>query len=214
MLNFCNILRFWLMLACTAILTAGCVSELSSTDASSCDILRYETLLRVTLKDESVITATFLQLEMMPCLEYIEHYRKEMEAEYAQCGKLPVPGERIYVSTAVAPYEFQTGTMIGFCHRYFWVRLKGESELSQFQVYSIARIVRSNGQSIFRDDLRKLMASNQLPLMTKLSLWTGQDTLHIALDDIKHLESLEHGNFQPIEIFALNSGMTGVDRSY
>jgi len=194
-------LRILTGIAFLSLISTGCISDLANTTAGSCKDLAGGSYVRVTEKDEAISMGTFLCMEKMPFPDYLEHTKSFM-AEHPSCAKLPVPGERIYFTTILVPNEYRIGTLIGFCNQYLWVRLQGEHEFSHYYLTGVTRIVRSDGTSIYREELRKLMAENELPCMIQLAVKSSFDTLLIALDNVRHIEVLRDGSYEALDIYA------------
>lgn len=186
------------------ILCAGCMSTMPPDRAEFCGDLRSGTQVRVVHRDNDISTGTFLQIEQMPFQEYLTHWHT-MTSQLPEFARLPMPGERILFNTVLLPHEFWTGTTIGFCHQYLHVRLKGDSEIKRFHLTAITRIISSDGRVLYRGDLRKLMAANDVPLMTRMHLASAGETVVIPLDDISKLEVLDRGTYQHVDIYAVLS---------
>lgn len=199
--------RFLSAFTFVTLLIFGCISDISRTANGSCIDLTYGTPVRVSIKEGEIITGTYLQMENMPFLEYLDHYRVVREG-CSDCDKLPVPGEPIYFSTRLVPNEFRAGTMVGFCSQYLWVRLRGESEISHYYLNCVTRLFKSDGQVVFHGDLTRLMAANELPLMTRLALQRDEQTFYVPLDNIQHIEAIQDGSYKDLDIYAMNRDMS------
>lgn len=193
-----------LLAATLTLLCAGCVSTVPPDRAEFCGDLRSGTQVRVVHRDNDISTGTFLQIEQMPFQEYLTHWNT-MGSQLPEFARLPVPGERIFFNTVLLPHEFWTGTTIGFCQEYLHVRLKGDSDIKRFHLTAITRIISSDGRVVYRGDIRKLRAANDVPLMTRMILASSGETVVIPLDHISRLEVLDRGTYQRVNIYALLS---------
>lgn len=174
------------MVACGFCLVS-CVADMTTEGTRSCSSLRPGDLVKLTDRSDQIHSGVFCETKRMEFLEYLEH-AKRMESVAPKPSGLPVPGERVMFTTILEPEHVWHGVLIGYCNEYLWVKLGGDTEISHFYLNGLTRLVGLEGRIIHRDELRKMMANNEVPLMTLIAIRANLDTLKFALNDIKRIE--------------------------
>jgi hypothetical protein len=168
-------------------LLISCVPDMTMERIRSCSSLRPGDFVQLTDRSDQIYSGVFCEMKKMDFLEYVKHTQK-MASLAPKPSILPVPGERIMFTTVLEPQHVWHGVLIGYCSEYLWVRLNGDTEVSKFYLAGMTRLVGWDRKIVHREELRRLIADNEVPMMTFVAIRRNLDTLRIALNDIKRIE--------------------------
>jgi hypothetical protein len=133
----------------------------------------------VTIQEKSGITYTGIYEGSFsePSADYMERYAATSDASV-----LPMIGEHVRMTTAVAGEKIWEGDFLGFDDRHLWVMKDGSPQ--DLYVSSLSQLSDSRGHVLQRLNLRNLFINGSIPLMTTLAIRSGERTYRVPLNDI------------------------------
>jgi hypothetical protein len=129
-------------------------------------------------RNGDVYTGIYEGTSSDPSPGYMERYAATSDASV-----LPMIGEHVTMTTALAGEKVWDGDFLGFDDRHLWVMKNGTP--TGLYVSSLSRLSDSRGHILQRLNLRGMFVNGSIPLMTTLVIRTGETTVHVPLNEVE-----------------------------
>jgi hypothetical protein len=173
-----------LLMTAMVILVTGCSptgwSTKSIPDGTS---LNAGDRVTITKTDGSVVDGEYAGTITMPASEYDSYYASS--TMHPVNGRyLPSIGQTVRITTAISDTRSWTGQLIGFDGTDILLKNGNDPAIDRIYFASLTSVSDYDGKTIRRSELRTLFQNGSIPLMTALSVNTGESTTIVPLSAV------------------------------